>query len=31
MMDDHERRSAPSREAGGAQEHCHKNIIDGDS
>ncbi|SDW51836.1 VapE domain-containing protein [Roseicitreum antarcticum] len=26
-----EKENAPSREAGGAQEHSHKNIIDGDS
>lgn len=26
-----EKENAPSREAGGAQGHCHKNIIDGDS
>ena len=30
-MSGSEKENAPSREAGGAQEHCHKNIIDGDS
>jgi hypothetical protein len=31
MMDGHERKNAPSREAGGAQGHSHKNIIDSPS